>query len=595
VTGSVVLAEAEEPAWEARFRAARVSLPEWAEDAPDRCVFVASSTGIFEVYAWDRAAGTQRQVTDRPNGTAAATIDPSGEWVWWFDDTDGDEFGVWRRQRFGGGPDEPAAPGLDPSYPGGLALGRGDVSVVGRSTDAGSSVHLSRAGAAPVTVYRHAQDAHVVDLSRDGRLVAINHSEHGDSRHMALRVLDLDGDTMAELWDGPGKGLDGVGFAPVAGDCRLLVLHERAGRPLPLIWDVRDGEVRELDLDLPGEVSADWYPDGAALVVSHAHRARSELYRYGLGAGTLTPLGTPAGVVSAATARPDGSVEYAWSSAASPPVIRSTTVPVVLVPPGPPAPPSVPVTDAEVPGPGGSIHALVSRPPAGIPPLPAVFLVHGGPTWQDSDRFAPDVAAWLDHGLAVVRVNYRGSTGYGTAWRDALEGRVGLTELEDLAAVRAWAVESGLADPRRIVLAGGSWGGFLTLLGLGRQPELWSLGIAAVPVADYVAAYEDEMDGLRAFDRSMFGGSPAEVPERYRESSPITYVDQVRAPVLVLAGENDPRCPIRQVDNYLSRLRERGVPHEVYRFDAGHGSLVVEERIRQMAAELDFVGRHLPA
>ena len=101
------------------------------------------------------------------------------------------------------------------------------------------------------------------------------------------------------------------------------------------------------------------------------------------------------------------------------------------------------------------------------------------------------------------------------------------------------------------------------------------------------------MEGLRAFDRSLFGGSPAEVPERYRESSPLTYLERVRAPVLVLAGENDPRCPIRQIDNYLGRLAELGKPHEVYRYDAGHGSLVVEERITQFAAELAFAMKHL--
>ena len=101
------------------------------------------------------------------------------------------------------------------------------------------------------------------------------------------------------------------------------------------------------------------------------------------------------------------------------------------------------------------------------------------------------------------------------------------------------------------------------------------------------------MEGLKAFDRSLFGGSPTEVPERYRDSSPITYVDAVRVPVLVLAGENDPRCPIRQIENYVDRLAERGVPHEVYRYDAGHGSLVDDERVRQMKVELDFVAEHL--
>jgi len=592
-----------EPAWEKRFRATRVSLPDWAQDAPHRCVFVSNATGTFEVYAWDRARATQRRVTDRPQGTSHATVDPAGAQVWWFADTDGDEFGVWMRQSFEGGPDEVAVPGLAASYPAGLALGRDGVAAVGRSTKGRSSIHLLRPGSGlgpgrlgPVvsTLYDHVEDAHVAGLSRDGTLIAVGHSEHGDSRHMALRVLDVEGKVVADLWDGPGKGVDALGFAPVEGDTRLLVRHERHGTAALLIWDVRTGVQRELALDLPGEVSAEWFPDGGSLLVVHDLEARTELLRYDLAAGRSHRLDSPRGVVTGATARPDGTVEFSWSSGEFPPVIRSTTGEVVLTPPGDPAPMSVPVQDAWVEGPAGRIHALVSVPTAHVPPYSAVFLVHGGPTWHDSDAFSAAAAAWVDHGFAVIRVNYRGSDGYGSAWRDALQGRVGLTELEDVAAVRDWAVDSGLVNPASLVLSGGSWGGFLTLLGLGTQPDAWSLGIAAVPVADYVAAYEDEMEPLQAFDRSLFGGSPTEVPERYRQSSPITYVDQVRVPVLVLAGANDPRCPIRQIENYLDRLAARGVDHAVYRFDAGHGSLVVEERIRQVRAELDFVMTHLP-
>ena len=79
----------------------------------------------------------------------------------------------------------------------------------------------------------------------------------------------------------------------------------------------------------------------------------------------------------------------------------------------------------------------------------------------------------------------------------------------------------------------------------------------------------------------------------YRRTSPMTYVDQVRVPVLILAGANDPRCPIRQIENYLARLEELGRPHEVYRYDAGHGSLVIEESIRQVEAQLAFASRNL--
>ena len=182
----------------------------------------------------------------------------------------------------------------------------------------------------------------------------------------------------------------------------------------------------------------------------------------------------------------------------------------------------------------------------------------------------------------------RGSTGYGSAWRDALTARIGHTELADVAAVYDRLLADGRIDPASCVLAGYSWGGFLTLLGLGTQPDRWAVGIGGVPVADYLQAYEDEMEPLRAYDRALFGGSPQEVPDAYTDSSPLTYVDAVAAPLVVLAGENDPRCPIRQIDTYLDALSARGAQYAQYRYEAGHGSMVVDERIRQVACEIAF-------
>ncbi len=128
-------------------------------------------------------------------------------------------------------------------------------------------------GSEPTVLYQHKESASVAGISLDGALIAIDHSEHGDARHPALRVVKSDGSVVGDLHDGPGKGVRGIRFSPVLGDRRLLVLHERRGRHEPLVWDPLTGEQREIYLRDPGEVTADWYDDGRALLIVNHHRA----------------------------------------------------------------------------------------------------------------------------------------------------------------------------------------------------------------------------------------------------------------------------------------------------------------------------------
>jgi len=559
----------------------------WARDRPDRLLYASNAGGKWELYTWDRERDRHRQVTDRPEGTMRGRLDPGGEWIWWFDDDKGNEFGRWMIEPFeGGGGARPAAPALGPGYPGGLALGS-DFALLGLSDDDGSTVHVVTDGDAAL-LYEHREEATVAGLSRDETMWGLSHSEHGDSRHPDIRVLDRSGKALADLSDGPGRGLWPSGWSRVPGDGRLIVTHERTDLPRPLVWLPTTNDGLEPEIDLPGEVEASWYPDGRALLLWHDHRGRADLYRLDLedGAGPER-LDLPTGTIEGAAVRPDGDVWFARSSSSTPPEIRAGDG-VLLTPPGEPSPGGVDYRDLDVDG----VHVFLAEP-AGAGPHPAIFQVHGGPTYHDRDAFSPRVQAWVDHGFAVVLVNYRGSTGYGKAWRDALEHDPGFPEVADVTSVRDRLVADGVVDPERTIMYGGSWGGYITLLGLGTRPESWSLGIAAVPVADYVAAFEDEMEPLKAFDRALFGGSPEDVPELYAERSPITYVERVRVPVMILAGENDPRCPIRQIDNYLDRLEELGAPHEVYRYNAGHGSLVTDETIRQTEATIAFASKHL--
>jgi len=393
--------------WKRRYRAARLSLPSWARDNPDRLVYISNASGKFEVYAWDRATDEHRQVTDRPAGTGYMVpprLDPAGKRIYWFDDAKGNELGHFRVELFGRGGSEPILEELPPAYSARIAIGS-SFEIVGRSrSDEGTTIYLVRDDAQPSLVYSHPQSAAVVGISRDERLFAIAHSEHGDSRNRALRVLDLQGNRVAELWDGPGKGLDPSRWSPIAGDQRLIVLHERQGLKRPLIFDAATGRDEELAIDLPGEVSADWYPDASALLITHDHRGRGELYRLDLATKELERLNTEPGSVSEARVRPDGDVWYMWQNAAEPPVIRGRDG-IVMRAPGEPAPAGTPYQDIDVDG----VHVFVAEP-KGRRPHPTIFIIHGGPESHDRDEFSARNQAWVDHGFAVVPSEAREAT-----------------------------------------------------------------------------------------------------------------------------------------------------------------------------------------
>ena len=569
--------------WRERIRvcggssAPRWTLPSSAKLCPDRSVYRSSLSGTTEIYAWDRTRDLHRQVTNRRSGTLAAALSADGEEVWWFADTDGNEFGHWMREPFDAGASEPqpAAPGLADGYDYGLAIGQ-HVVVIGLGTDEGTTIWVVRSDSAPQAIYTHREDALVGQLSGDETLVSVLHSEHGDNRNPGVLVLRAsDGARVGARLD-PDAQLIPMGFAPGQGDRRLLVSHERSGRTGLLIWDLATDTETDLSIDLPGDLWGRWFPDGDALLVVHSNAGRCTMHRYDLADGELSDIPSAVGTIEDAVVRPDGSIEYLWSSGASPWAVRrvhpETGDDDRILPTGDNAPPSEPLEDVWVDGPGGPIHVFFARPAGAQAPYPTVFRLHGGPHAADTDSYHAMRAAWLDAGFATVMINFRGSTGYGPAWRNAIVGRPGVTELEDVAAVHRWAIGSGLARADACVAEGYSWGGQLALLAAGMYPDDWAAAIGGLPVADTVTAYEDEMAELKAMDRALCGGSPDEVPEVYAAASPITYAEQVRAPVLILAGENDPRCPIRQIEHYAAVMRRLGKQLVVRRYaDTGHG------------------------
>jgi acetyl esterase/lipase len=591
-------------AWQERFRAPLTFLPEWSPQAPDRIAYASNESGIWQVHAWDRARDTRRQVTDHPVGLLDGLTTLNGEGVLWFQDETGDESGRWYVQPFAGGESKPFLEGVPHGWNEGLAQAPGIV-VAGISDREGFAVHVSLDGAPARELLRSddslrlgsANDGGFLRgaLSADGALLCLEHAEHGDLIHAALRVVDpRTGNTVGDLLD-EDMSLQAMCWSPIAGDRRLAFDHERPGETRPGIWNLETGERTDIELDLEGEVFVhDWWPDASALLLVNVFEGRSRLFRYDIATGALEQIPSEPGFVWKARVRPDGRVWFLLEQGHRQRLAQDD-LGAELVPPATWAPESRPYESWHFENPHGQrVHGFYVTPDDSGGPFPVLMFVHGGPTSLDLDRWQPEVQAYVDAGFAIGLVNYRGSVGYGREWRDVLIGDIGGPEVEDVNAGLADLVARGIADPERAVVGGWSWGGYITLLEVGKHPELWTCGVAGVPVADYEDGYEELSPLLQAYDRALLGGKePKEVPELMRERNPINFADNVRAPVLFLIGRNDSRCPYRQAMNYVEKLAARGHPHEVYVFETGHGSFDVEERVKQVGMILDFLARHV--
>ncbi|MEO0397554.1 MAG: prolyl oligopeptidase family serine peptidase, partial [Cyanobacteria bacterium P01_A01_bin.137] len=242
---------------------------------------------------------------------------------------------------------------------------------------------------------------------------------------------------------------------------------------------------------------------------------------------------------------------------------------------------SFPYTD------GTTIQAWLATP-SGEPPYPTILHVHGGATAVVTDCFSAGTQTWLDHGYAWLSVNYRGSVSFGKAFERAIWGNLGNPEVEDMVAARLWLLQAGIAKPDAILVTGGSYGGYLTLQALGKYPDLWAGGMAEVAIADWFLMYDDQAETLRAYQRSLFEGTPTDKPELHQAASPITYAEHIKAPILVIQGRNDTRCPARQMQAYETKLKSLGKSIQIHWFDAGHGSNAIDQQIEHQTLKLQF-------
>ena len=583
--------------WKQRVRAPAAGSAQIAALAPKRGLVARSHNGLPQLHAWDVPTGEFRPLTDKPGGVSFGLLSPDGRYAYYMDDAKGSEIGQYVRVAYEGGPPEAVTPHLPPYSASTIPFPQPSLSFSAsgnafcfRFNDASGynlcylTVGAGGALGAPTLLYTTPKLFRTPLLSADGKIAVVAASERTGRQQYHLFAFDAaSGELLDTLEDGPENSLEPVAFSPVAGDTRIAASSDQTGFRRPLLWNALTGEVTDLALpDVDGDVvPVCWSPDGLRLLLCQTYGAAQRLYVFDLEAMTAARLNHPDGSFPiygsfGAFFGPDGREVWAqWGSAATPAHLvaldgdtgewlRDVLPPADL-------PPGRPVKSVQFASSDGIMVQAWLCLPDGDGPFPAILETHGGPHDVVKETFGMG-SFWAEQGFAWLSVNYRGSTTFGRDFLQKVWGDAGHWELEDMVAARDFLVSQNIADPQKILLTGGSYGGYLTLLGLGKRPDLWAGGMALVAIADQTLTWEDSSGLLQGITTASFGGTPAEKPDLYRAASPITYAEAVRAPLLVIQGKNDTRCPPRQMEVYEARMRELGKDIEVIWFDAGHGS-----------------------
>lgn len=594
----------EQALWKQRFRANKIRYARLAQANPQRGLVCCQADGVLQLHAWEVASGELRQVTHSPIGVWNGAIAASGDYIYFLKDDLGNETGHYHCVPFTGGEPEDITPDL-PLY-GSFSLNEnptGKIMGLVWSSDAnfqGYVLERDENGqlATPRKIWQSQRRSYGPQFSYDGEVAVFATTERSGTNATSLVAVKVaTGEVVAELWL-PDVDISPVRFEPQSGALRFLATTDESGFVRPLIWNLADGTHHSIALsDLKGDIGTwDWSASGKLLLCQY-YQAQQQLYQYDVATDTVAAIAHPAGSIGGGYFDPNNRVIVTFSNPTAAGSLfglslQPETAPIELltVDDAPPCQPWRSVTFASKDG--TDIQAWLATPST-PGPYPTILHVHGGPSSAVTETYSPSAQAWLDHGYAWLSVNYRGSTTFGKDFERAIWGQLGQLEVDDMVAAHAWLIENKVAHPQQILVTGGSYGGYLTLQALGMTPDLWAGGMADVAIADWFLMYEDQAPMMQAVQRNFFEGTPDEKPEAHRVASPITYAEQVKAPILVIQGRNDTRCPARQMKVYEDRLQALGKSIRVHWFDAGHVAGDMEQAIAHQALKLQFAAQVL--
>jgi dipeptidyl aminopeptidase/acylaminoacyl peptidase len=579
--------------------------------SPDgtRIAFIANLSGLPQIWTVDARGGWPDLVTGLDDQINGVSWSPDGAWL---------AFAL----APGGGMNQqvflihPDGTGLRR-----LTHGGKDNNWRGRWTHDGRKVVISSNRREPAAMDAYLADVatgelrlvaenrgigYLTDVSRDGRRAVLYRMQSRSDDNLFL--LDLAHKTEVLLTPHDGPGSFGIGrFAP---DGKTIYLSSDMDRDLVALYriglneDGQPGPVEELAVRDDAELQQfALSEDGATAAVTWNVAGRTELTFLDLATLAISP-------------GPTLGAELAYNPTFSPDGRR-----LALVVQGSTMPSDIWVLDLATghlsqithsPHAGVDLAKLVRpelvrfrahdgldlsgwlyRPRGASAPGPVVLSFHGGPEGQEQPRFSNDYQALLAQGIAVFAPNVRGSSGFGKRFVNLDNGALRFNAIRDIKACVDFVVRAGVADPHRIGIMGGSYGGYMTMAGLTEYPESFAAGADFFGIVNFETFFAHTEPWMAAISKVEYGDPDTEV-DLLRSLSPIHKIDRVVAPTIVLHGANDTNVPVIEAEQVVDSLKRRGVPVEYVLFtDEGHGFTKTPNRIRSTVSIVRWFALHL--
>jgi dipeptidyl aminopeptidase/acylaminoacyl peptidase len=581
----------------------------WSADG--KTMFIATDlTGRVNIWRMDANGSWPVQLTQSNDAQEGLAASRDGQWLYFTQDAGGNEYyDVYRVPVNGGAVEnltntpERSESGLLVGPAGGLVALSTKLKSEGQSNLAvmGADGTLRNLTAEKDAAYSWAPAAWV-----DGGKAIIANRFNVDSTVSEVWRVDAASGTATKLL-GKAKTIYAATGASPDGGTLAVTTDEGTGQSHAGAYNVATKKWQWLPKTAWEESSDVVTPDGKTMFVRTNNDGRSTLSRVDLSTMTKTDLALDPGratIPGLAAVSPDGTKMFVARSGADSPTMlyvydlaANKAVPTVPLAMASLAPATLPksqiVTYKSFDG--TPISAVVTMPfnLKRDGSNPAIVIPHGGPTGQAQDGFSRFATALATRGYVVIQPNFRGSTGYGKAFQEANFQDLGGGDLKDTVAAKTFLVQSGYVNDKKVGIFGGSYGGFMSLMAIGRTPDEFAAAVQWYGIINWRTMYRDQDELLKAYQRSLLG-TPEKDGAVYDAASPLTYMKAAKAPLLTIQGENDIRVPRGQAQEVHDLLKAKGnVVETIFYPEEGHGFQKRENQLDSLRRTIGWFDKYL--